>query len=370
MEELPVPIGFPFQREFVPRGCRLPRTEWFRGRDSALMRAIEMSEATPAFRVRFPAKFFSGVARDRLMPEIVLDLLSYEGGIWWPLFIWEADRAPSREISVDGLLRILHEEYDLFGFTSGAGDIVNDSGAIALARRLCRDDEERNLALARDRVRDSFLICGGRAYVRGGQPVYVNGWLNSQTRRYFSITSCGADRSIGPFLGVSFVYRSKEWRAAFQSGDFWLATDRVSALAASGMNDDAAPLIEVLLPECVTNVRFEITLDAIFAGAHDAIERPARSWKPERWGVSREVLSPGLVPADDSTLNKRRFATLSGLFDTGAPPPMEWLARCYYGMSVRHGLDLPLFDVSVFGPEAWLAAEDDAALADLAMWRR
>lgn len=367
MEELPVTIGFMFRREFVPRGCRLPRTEWFRGQDSALIRTIPASQATPAFRVRFPAKFFCGAARDRLLPEIVLDLMRYDGSTWWPLFVWEADRAPFREISVGGLFRILAEEYDLFGFTPRTGDIVNDTGAIALARRLCHDDEETNLALARDRVRDNFLICDGRAYIRGGQPLYVNGWLNSQRRRYFSITNWGADRAIAPVVGLSFIHRSREWLPTFQSGDFWLATDRTSALAASGLNDEAAPRIEVLSLECVRDLRFELTLDAIFAGALEALERPARSWKPGRWGLVRELLTTDLAPGKDADLNRRRFAALTDLLGMGAPPPLEWLARCYHHMTMRHGLGLPLFDVSAFGYEACLSAEDESALAQLAM---
>jgi hypothetical protein len=53
-------------------------------------------------------------------------------------------------------------------------------------------------------------------------------------------------------------------------------------------------------------------------------------------------------------------------FGTSTPEHLRWLERNFYDMSARDGLDLPLFDVSLFGPTDELTAEGDAALASLA----
>jgi hypothetical protein len=187
MNELPVSVGFPFQREFIPRKCRLARTEWFRAKGSALVRVIELREADPAFIVNFPRRTWYSTTGLRTLSESSLNLLHYDGAIWWPLFIWEGDRSPHHEIPTDGFFSILDEQYDLFGFIPDVGVISYDRRAFEYAREICRDDEERNLAVVVRKVRENFLICDDRVFIRGGAPVYTRGWVdNSYVDRLLS----------------------------------------------------------------------------------------------------------------------------------------------------------------------------------------
>lgn len=78
MSELPVTVGFPFRREFVPRRCRTTRTEWFRGECGSIIKVIEPREAPPAFRVTFPERESPFPSSTRRVPEIGLVLLRHD----------------------------------------------------------------------------------------------------------------------------------------------------------------------------------------------------------------------------------------------------------------------------------------------------
>lgn len=254
----------------------------------------------------------------------------------------------------------------MFSFMPRWDPIAHDSGMFELARELRRDDEESNADAAARRVHENFLICGDRAYVRGGIPVYVHGWHQSLRRNVFGVANSGADRSIEPAIATSFTHRSQEWRTTFESADIWLPTDRAAVLSASGDEADRVPAIEVLSAERIVDVLFETRLDAIFAGALEMFESSSGTWKPKLAKAYREMLAPGIEVVAGSELNRRRFAALSELVGTSTPRHMDRLALNFYDMTLRHGLDLPLFDFSVFGPADGLAPEDDAALANLA----
>ncbi|MFQ3451797.1 hypothetical protein PMN64_00510 [Bradyrhizobium sp. UFLA01-814] len=197
-------------------------------------------------------------------------------------------------------------------------------------------------------------------------PVYVHGWHRSLRKNVFGVANSGADRSIEPAIVTLFTHRSQEWRQTFESADIWLPTDRDAALSIIGEQADWGPVIEVLAADTIVDVLFETRLDAIFAGALEMFERRSGTWKPKLAKVYREMLAPGIEVAAGPELNRRRFAALSELLGTSTPRHMDRLALNFYDMTLRHGLDLPLFDISVFGPTAELAMEDDAALASLA----
>jgi hypothetical protein len=335
MNEQAVSVNFHFRRDFIPKGCRNPRTEWFRAFDVALIKVIELCETTTAFKVTFPERPLSPHHLSRQRPEASLELLSYAGKIYWPLWVWGEDHSPYGEISLDGLDRLLGEKHDLFGFLPRDEVFPRDSGLFASAREVRRDDEAANLTMVNERIHENFLICDGRAYILGGQPMFVRGDVYRIGRRVLCVTHSGADRSVRPAIETSFTYLPEEWRSELRRGGSWSATDRDAALAAGGKTEEYTPDIQTLLPELVADRHFETTLDAIYADVLEAIERPTRL----RSGLSdryREILAPGLEMTSDADLSRRRFAALKQLFDTKFPDALRETARDFWAMSDRH----------------------------------
>lgn len=363
--ETPITISFPFERSFVPRGYRTPRTEWFRSEGAALIRTIESSEARLAFRVHFPPRPARNPNFKDLIPAVNLDLIHYDGEIWWPFWTWHEDFGLGDEFNLDHFRRLLEESYDICQFLPAYGPVDHDSGSAAFAREICRDDERRNLATATDRVRANFLIYAGRPYVRGGAPLYVKDWIG--VRQKASVGDAGADRTISPAVGTLFSHLPERRAATFRRGDFRLANDppRPSADALA-----LEPTIEVLIPELVEDIRVRVRLDAIYRTAHSMFSRPpgAPRWLKKQASERLGLLAPAIGPMEDTALSNRRYDALCRLFRLGGSsyPPFSFLHQDFVGLRKQFALDVPSSRERFLGPRETMAAEDDEALARLA----
>jgi hypothetical protein len=368
VQELPVTVGFPFERSFIPKQHRNPQTEWFRANKVGIVRKIDPDEARRAFRVRYPTKkrrMWTG--KMLTIKACTLDLLHYDGAIWWPLHIWEEGFTPRQELRFDHFLRLLEEQPDLYGFMPRASLVTYDTGGFEFARKQCRDDEECNYAAVITKLRDNFLVCDNRVYIRGGAPVYTGSWLRDERRWVLGVVSAGADRAVDPAVHVSFTYRFWEQRPAIRFGNLWLATDRSAAVKACGVRDKDAPSIEVLAPELVTDVRIQLSLDAIYVSALRMFERPTpRFFKPKVARSIWERLATDGELTTDADVSAQRFEALSLLYALPVEhEPLKALKRDFRELTDHYGLDLPLFGLAVFGPKQELAPEDEAALASL-----
>jgi hypothetical protein len=54
-------------------------------------------------------------------PAVDLDLIHYDGGIWWPFWTWHEDFGLGDEFDLDQFLRFLAESYDICQFLPAHG---------------------------------------------------------------------------------------------------------------------------------------------------------------------------------------------------------------------------------------------------------
>lgn len=365
--ELLVKIGFPFARNFIPRGHTTARTEWFRGECSASIRMIEPVETQLAFRVRFPPRpprnpKFRNRFPDYLVPAVELDLPSYDGAVWWPFWTWHEDFDLGDEFSVEQLRILLEEDYDIFQFLPQYGLVDHDSGSIESAREICRDDEDLNLSIATERVKANFLICDGRPYVRGGIPLYVNDWIKGERTFRLTVGEAGADRAVYPAVCTTFSNQHLRRQTTFRSGNFWIATDRAGAMAQAGARDTEVATIEVFAADLVEDVRSRLRLDAIFRDTLALFERPPgvpRLIKKQS-AAAIDILATAREVVDDALLSKRRYEALSQVFSLEGftYEPLKQLYRDFRSLERQLVLD-PLFVASYLESKNELATNDD-----------
>ena len=88
MSDLVFEFQTAYEREYVPRNCRKPRTEYPVVRAHAMIPGIALADASKAFTIRYP------IARDHYafsrpdeiqQRHVGVEILSYRNAIWWPL---------------------------------------------------------------------------------------------------------------------------------------------------------------------------------------------------------------------------------------------------------------------------------------------
>jgi hypothetical protein len=339
-------LRFTYPMTFVPRSGRIERTEYFFGSDSAAVRRIEPNEASAAFRIWYPEidlypflfpRRKRDYTRDFVRTAATLDLLTFEGEIWWPLF----HSLPAGSTSGDKLLR----EIEL-------GNCSRDSlpdGVRSLdvkterpvTRSTSYDGHDTFCALAQRNIYENFLICGDQAYVRGGVPVYFKNTRHKKTVWNIDVASVApgraADQSRGHYgaPGISF-----DWGSIYAlcNGSFWLANEYNVAQRAAHQIQKCIPRIDVLNPGLVRDVRPEIQLDALFRTTRQMFEEP---WS-NRWNSGAAFKFKNLLQQiseeqlDDGTTTQRRLDALRKFFE---------VKRCNYDEMSRLRQDfIAVFD--------------------------
>lgn len=373
MQILPPPLRFPYPMTFVPKRARNERTEYFWGRDSAAVRRIEPGEALEAFRISYPEMDLFSYYSPRkaqnndqyyVRKAATLDLLYYENEIWWP----HCGRFefPARHVSGDELLKAIEEgdcSEDLLPHGVDSRDVRKEPPE---TRSVSDDGHDAFCALAQRKVYETFLICGDRAYIRGGVPVYFRN-NNGKTIWQIDVASIGAGRaadqavigSRGP-PGISFDRHSIY---ALCNGNFWLANEHHVAQRAAHRKLKCIPHIEVLLPELVRDARREIQLDALFRSTRQMFVEP---WS-DRWNSRAASKFKGLLQQISAeTLGElttqRRLDALRQFFDA---------TRCDYDEMLRLRQDFIAFDKeeeqTLFSHEV-LDPADANALSAIETW--
>lgn len=266
-----VPVAFPYQSEFIPKGGRKSRTAYLRGDGYAALRKVERAALRPAFRLVFP--------RETEKKPLTLNILWFENTLWWPLPNWFF---PGRSQTNKQFVAELARGRDIFGFNCSRKPTL----PAVETKVVIRDNREHALALLQRKLSDNILLCGNFTYAAGGEPVYVQertrggNWITS-------IANISAERSAGPASGLRNP-PGREFHStkqALRQGAFQLADQRGLAEWASSRRSIPAktmPVIEVLMPEAMRASADQVRLDELFRFAVD----PRQKWF---WWVQARV---------------------------------------------------------------------------------
>jgi hypothetical protein len=275
MRLVPTPLGFNYRMEYVPKGARNPRLELFRGADTAVVRHIDAGEADPAFRISRPELDIWPLVQPRtprsnpwgfIRNAVTFEILYYEGCIWWP-YMSETWQVTSTHIDAEECLRMIEKDKDFFDAPrlNGSYDVATKLPQI---RKSISDDRDEKLAQAQRKTYENILICDGKAYTRGGMPIYFRNYHGNKKVWETDIASVGPDRRGDPKSGGLYAppgsYCHRHTETALCRGHFWLADDAQSAIHAAHRRQTAFPTIDVLMPELIENVGQRIRLDSLF----------------------------------------------------------------------------------------------------------
>lgn len=379
MKLRPVTMGLPYLRTFVPRRCRNERTEVFKATATGAVRSVTAEEARNAFRITFPERdarkfirrrFSFGHPSTYLRSAAVLTLLRYDGTLWWPKRSGDGMTYPNGPVCVARCLEEIEQGWTLWHLAPVSKENPADTGRAEHARRLIFDGHDAALAVAQRKIYENFLICGKQVYVRGGAPVYVK-------RRHWKsawevdVADSGFDRAIDPLQnGLDDGCHRRRDEEAFRSDEVWLADQRAAAEAAVNVVQLEIPLIEVLTPEPIADIRAQVRVDAFVRETLEMFRQPfCGRWNARRFLVDRKrLLSISGREGDDRTITSRRLYALRTFFGKdprcdGCSHLAELKADFKRFMGGNMPTELPLFDhacMQIINDKGLSAADEDA----------
>jgi hypothetical protein len=229
---------------------------------------------------------------------------------------------------------------------------------------LLKSDFGEKLAQAQAKTYENFLICGDRAFARGGVPIYFRG-DHDKKGWDISVGSIGPDRHGDPnargLHDAPGCHLDLNLERALGSGSFWLAGDEDSALAAAHARQSTFSHIEVLMPELVTDVRHRVRLDSLFRETVRMFSHTFRNLRDSEDVRSFKKQFDRLCDpySEDTELSRRRSDLLRSLFG-------EY--RFNHGTMHRVGQDFADFDAlqqREMAPPTPLTDDELAAIASL-----
>ena len=370
----PIDILLPWKAEIIPRRCRRLRPVYLYETVHAEIRTPASDEARIAFRLSCAHWRGRNTLSDGKM-----DVVYCDGTLWWPVSpLTEDVRSeihtpqltinPNHYIDADQLLGCIADgTRDLLALRNFQGiDLFEDLLRIAdlpLVRVWKEDNKKEMEALAQRRASENLMIWKGKAFVRGGEPVYCQRPLDNH-RSDDGMASVGASRAVDPYAsGLPFDTGRFEWaQPAFMAGKFQRADERAFAEASrspSARGSKFDDFIEVLMPEAIKLDRAAVRLDAIYRAA----DRALKAGDDPVWADMRESF------AEVSARDPNGGSTSSDRFDAlvrvrrlaeGRGDLIGEMQEVYESILAFESSG----DVSDLGPST-LAPEDDAALGDL-----
>jgi hypothetical protein len=368
-------LGFTYRITYVPKGARNPRAGLLRGADFAGVRHIEPAEAAPAFRIKWPKMDIWPLAFPRrpragttgwIRKALTCEVLLFENVLWWPYL--KRDYTGGGQFractAADCLERIKTDHY-LFEMpeTDDGSGVMKEPPKI---RTLVETDYAEKLALSQRKTSENFLICGDRAYVRGGLPVYFRNSHFKKITWEIDIASIGADRRGDPkthgLEDPPGSFQEHNTEQAFGSGAFWLPNEFAAAKSAGHRLQTKFPRIEVLMPDLIVDVRQQIRLDSLFREVVRMFSYPfCNHWSSRAVPSFRKRFKRLCDPVlDDRELSRRRLDLLRA-FAARIRERDSWEMD-------RIRRDIISFDEQERCSPTWpetLAAEDDEALGSL-----
>jgi len=379
MKLRPITMEFPYLRTFVPRRCRNERTEVFKATATGAVRSVTTEEASNAFRISFPErdarKFYRprsrlGHASHYLRSAAVLTVIRYDDTFWWPIRSGDGMTYPGTPVCVERCLQEIEQGWTLRDIAPVSKETPAHSGKAENARSSISDGHDAALAMSQRKIYENFLICGRRIYVRGGPPVYVK-------RPYWKsiweidVADSGFDRAIDPLEhGLDNGWDRRHDEEAFRSGEVWLADQRAAAEAAVNVAQLEVPLIEVLMPEPIADVRVQVRVDAFVRETLEMFRQPfCDRWNAKRFLAHRKrLLSISGREGDDRTITSRRLNALRTFFGRdprcdGCSHLAELKADFKRFIGGNMPTELPLFDyacMQIINDNGLSAADQDA----------
>lgn len=361
-------ITFPFTRNFVPKGCRLPRDQRMLARGHVVVPRAGENEVEVAYRIAMP-----GCDPVRV--------LSFRRRLWWPLnFGYEFS---IEEYHVDDLLERLDGDASaLFDFLDPKrldGWHLPKIDEVAF-RSIGASDEDQVLARIQRTISQNILLVGDRAFGLGGQPVYLReAPVRKRKRRRpdlegILVANAGSDRSAnyihGDFRNVAGNFGSDWVQERLRRGEFDLAGN---GSFRSDLFDRSTPNIERLSAPPEPFDAETIRLDALFRQARNfAVCIPAPGWvygldKAQSATMERLMARMSLVEegADDAAMSAERLDCLKAFLAFLKQETNRIRIRPYFD-AIAEEIEQALPALRKFERNAEaLAAEDDAALAAL-----
>jgi len=317
-----VKIAYAYRMTCVPKGCQNERTILAAGETVVAIPLLDPDDATPAFRLRYPAddpnryRWSGHRGGDAwLLRAATLELIAYDGATWWP---WCLPNGKSRyEIGTEGELtaQLTDHSRDVLGLTP---DHLRDLRVVTrpATRSISVDDSDVTAALAQRKAYRNFVILRGRVYVRGGEPIYaklhhgrVRSWeidiCNTGPDRTADMRLPGIDRPPGRQLDRGM------WEALAAQA-FWTAEMTVSARAAAHRMQHEIPTIERLGAKSDPALPVNLTIDSIFRLTMDM----AREDYSIR-GDFKRMCKRGLEAEDASEITQARVSSLCAFLREG-----------------------------------------------------
>lgn len=311
---VPAKFSFAFRASFIPRRARKTQTELFLGHDFASLRRPS-SGVEVAFRVTFPHR-----RRDY---QKDFEILAYKDTLWWPLCMlcreWEGHLSEQ-----DCLTELESGNWNLlFTFAGVIGDPTRPRPNRKVedligARDISCPNWEIIAGNAKKMAYENFVLFGGKAWVRGGEPVY----LNSSNWTYTAVAANpGADRSPRPRadwpneLPGDFAVAQR----AIREGKFRTADRYDEADAIAREHSARAPHIDVLMPNMLRLVPARARLDAIFRNAlrfslwaHKSL---GSALDDRLFAITDSIIDAADEKGDDLLLDETRLRALKPLSD-------------------------------------------------------
>lgn len=363
-----VPAEFPFAYEATSRRARRVRIETLLGRDFVVLRR-PVHARQPAFRVTYPHR-----TRDH---QKAFDVLSYDCELWWPLRVGGREWSNRHLTGQECLSELRSGNWYLLSIFDGiAGDPTRPRPTRTVddlvgAREIWCDDRETIVSDAKTRAFDNLLLSGGMAWVRGGEPVY----LNSSNWTYVAdVANPGADRSPRPWLDwlneLPGDFESAQ--EPIREGEFWTVDRYDEAEARAREHATHSPRIEVLLPDAMrldpTRARLDAIFRLVFRFALWARQGLGRRLEGGLFDVLGAIVEAADEDGDDDVVDEVRLRALQPMRDFVEERDLpegphrfdmiHWDLRKFWASERR-------FIEETFARQR-LAAEDDIALGSLA----
>jgi hypothetical protein len=286
-------------------------------RDVAQIRSPVGGEAQPAFRISYPA---TTTAAPR-----VIEVLAFEGELWWPLCIrppnfWlpqsaQKDNYPHKHATkADLLAELATNQADVLHLRPASRWDLPTIEAIR-PRSVKSNERDEALAQAHRKLWDNVILVEEHAFARGGEPVYVRcvgGPANiPQPEAKSSVAALGPDREVHPSRNglrePPGRYAIAQVQDALWRGNFYRADQYDAALADLGGEQKPPTMgrIEILMPEMVQAASWEVQLDALFRAA---VLQMARLYPRAKWPEIMQSVEGS--PANLDSTSRERFDAL------------------------------------------------------------
>lgn len=269
----PAEFAYEYTAAYIPYRGRKYVSENLLGKDFAFLRR-PTNGVSPAFRVTFPDGHY--------FRKDGFDILSYDDKFFWPIRIggreWDGRHLTEWEILHElktGNWNVLRTFADIANVPDPPRPTRSEEDLVGVREFGCQA-REFIVAEAKQLAHENILLHDGKAWFRGGEPVYANSLFWTFVP---DVANTGADRSarIGEWLNVGSA-NFNTCQRMFRAGEFQLTDRYDDAEAAAAQHSVHAPMIEVLRPEMMRLVPARLRMDAIFRSAYGF-----SSWALHRW---------------------------------------------------------------------------------------